>query len=217
LRVVALLGSRSIEVFEHLISNAPQVKIYALIGNGFVPNSLGKINGFLVLSKEDASDIKFDIYSPKEMFPYLGEGDFLLMLGFSRGFFPKVLSGDEGEFADTSFALAQIDKVCLEGIPTVSMDDLWEFLLKRVPEYPALLNCGLCGFKSCKEYLRRAVEGKNVKCLSNHAFLSVNRKIVDMNPFIINQLKVLVKAYLSTLKGIDTEKMKELHIKLEFE
>jgi len=217
LRVVALVGSRSVSVFEHLIDNPPEVNVCALVGNGFMPRSIGKINQLLVLSKEEALGIDFEKFNPKEMFPHLREGDFLLMLGFTRGPFPKVFAGIKGERPDdTSFGLAQVGNMGLRGIQEVSLVDLWEYLLRRVPEYPALLNCGLCGFKTCNEYLKRAVEGENVRCLSNQTFLSANRKIVGMNPFIIKQLRVLVKAYLSTLKGIDVEKMKELHMKLDY-
>jgi len=217
LRVVALVGSRSVSVFEHLVGNPPESKVCALIGNGFVPKSIGKINKLMVLSKEETLGMDLDKFNPKEMFPNLREGDFLLMLGFPRGAFPKVFAGIKGEHLDdTSFGLAQIGNMGLEGIKEVSLDDLWEHLLNTVPEYPALLNCGLCGFKTCNEYLKKAIGGENVKCLSNHIFLSVDKKVVEINPFIIKQLKVLIKAYLSTLKGIDVDKMKELHMKLDY-
>jgi hypothetical protein len=38
-----------------------------------------------------------------------------------------------------------------------------------------------------------------------------------MNPFIIKQLRALTKAYLSTLKGIRTEEIREIHMKLDLQ
>ncbi|GEM_PF-5919094 len=218
MRVVAFVGSKSRNVFEYLVNNPPNVRIYALVGNGTILKSLGRINGLLALSREETSSIEDGRFNPTEIFPYLRKGDFLLMIGFSRGLFPKVLAPVKGEsLIDTSLAIAQVGNNGPEGIQEVPLAELWSFLLKRVPEYPALLNCGLCGFETCKEYLRRAVEGEEVKCLSNHTFVSVNGKTVEMNPFIIKQLRVLIKAYLSTLKGINVKKMKEFHMKLDFD
>jgi hypothetical protein len=218
LRVVALVGSLSKAVFEHLIHNAPNIRIYALIGNADMPKSLGKVSGLLVLSREEIAKVKSRRFNPKEFFPYLKDGDFLLMLGISEGLFPVVLATNEKEsLFDTSLILARVGEKGPEEVEEVALNELWGFLVKKVPEYPALLDCGLCGFKTCEEYLRGAISGEDVRCLSSHTFLMVDGEIVKMNPFIIKQLRALTKAYLSTLKGIRTEEIREIHMKLDLQ
>jgi len=217
LKVVALVGSLSKSVFEHLILNAPNIRIYALIGNEDLPKSLDNVEGFLVFSKEETAKVKSRGFNPKEFFPFLKDGDFLLILGISDGLFPIILTTNENEsLIDTSLILARVGEKGPKEVEEVKLNELWDFLIKKAPEYPALLDCGLCGFKTCEEYLRRAISGEDVRCLSSHTFLAVNGEIVKMNPFIIKQLRTLTKAYLSTLKGIRTEEIREIHVKLDF-
>lgn len=218
MRVVALVGSRSESVFRYLISDPPRgIDVYALVRNGIVPKITGKLKGFLVLSEEDEKSLESGLLSPKEFFPYLGRDDFIFILGFSKGLFPKILAVKESLPANASFVMACVGKQGPKDVQKVLLEELWDFLIKNVPEYPALLNCGLCGLKSCKEYLKRAIKGEKVKCLSNHTFMSVNRRMVEMNPFIIRQMRALVRAYLSTLKGVNIRRMREFHLKLDFE
>ncbi len=216
LRVVALIGSLSKAVFEHLVHNAPNLRIYALIGKADMPKSLGKVSGLLLLSKEEIVKVKSKRFNIREFFPYLKDGDFLLILGIHEGLFPTILATNENESPnDTSLLLARVGEGGPEEIEEVTLNELWGFLITRVPEYPALLDCGLCGFKTCEEYLRRVISGEKARCLSSHTFLAVNGEIVKMNPFIIKQLRTLTKAYLSTLKGMKIEEMREIHIKLD--
>lgn len=206
-------------MFRYLISDPPSdIDIYALARDGTVPEITRKISGFLVLSKEDEKSLKSSLLNPKELLPCLGRGDFLFILGFSKRLFPKVLAAvKENSSVDTSLVIACVGNKGPKDVQRVSLEELWNFLIKKVPEYPALLNCGLCGLRSCKEYLERVIKGENLKCLSNHTFMSVDRRAIEMNPFIIKQMRTLVKAYLSTLKGVNVEKIREFHVKLYFD
>ncbi len=215
MKVVAIVGSRSKEVFKKLVKRARKARIYALVRDDILLEETKGISGILFLSKEEVSLIEREKFNPKEMLPFLRQDDFLLLIGFSKGFYPKILADNEGILPDERFLLARVGKGP-ENVRKVSMEKIWEFLMKRVPEYPALLDCGLCGFRSCDEYLREAIDGKEVKCVSSHTFASVDGKTIKMNPFIINQLRKLVKAYLGSLKGINVEEMREFHMKLEF-
>ncbi len=88
--------------------------------------------------------------------------------------------------------------------PVVEPGEVGRFIMERVPEYPAMLNCGECGYRTCAEFLREAVRGREVRCVVEQRLidLEVDERRVQLVPFMEAQLRTLALAYLSTLKGV---------------
>ncbi len=118
---------------------------------------------------------------------------------------------------DLTVAVTSSGEVNVEGVKFVPMGELGEFIA-GLPIYPAWLNCGECGFKTCFDYLKAAARGEDVFCPPGEpkpTTLKVNGRPVGLVRFVERQLRELALAYLRTLKGVPKDiKEVELRIRL---
>ncbi len=150
------------------------------------------------------------------------ECDYSILVGLSSPLALKILaveSEDEArELADElTVAVTSRREVNVEGVRFVPMEKLGQFIAS-LPIYPAWLNCGECGFKTCFDYLKAAARGESVFCPPGEpksTTLRVNDKSVGLVRFVERQLRELALAYLRTLKGVPRDiKKVELRIYL---
>ena len=82
------------------------------------------------------------------------------------------------------------------------------------------LNCGKCGYSSCKELLKEALAGKAeatrcVNLLSAETQVLVDGTPLSINPFVGKVVKNVVMGILSTLKGVEAPKQVEVRFTIE--
>lgn len=105
----------------------------------------------------------------RELVPWL-KCDFLLMEGFKKDPFPKVLVvRDESEALELSdewtIAITSFNKeVKVRGLPFVFPEKLPDLLLQRSPYFPLWMDCGKCGHKKCISFLRNSMGGEPIPC-----------------------------------------------------
>jgi len=85
---------------------------------------------------------------------------------------------------------------------------------KSMPLLPGL-NCGRCGYSSCKDLATAVLNGeaeatKCVNLLSEEAHIFVNGTPLPVNPFVRKVIKNVVMGIISTLKGVESPKSVEV-------
>lgn len=151
------------------------------------------------------------------------ECEHAILVGLTSPLALKILAvegeGEARELADDlTVAVTSREGVDVEGVKFVPMEGLGEFIA-GLPIYPAWLNCGECGFKTCFDYLKAAARGEGVSCPPGEpkpTILKVNDRPVGLVRFVERQLRELALAYLRTLKGVPKDiKKVELRIRLK--
>ncbi|MDK6029375.1 molybdopterin-guanine dinucleotide biosynthesis protein B [Ignisphaera sp. 4213-co] len=73
------------------------------------------------------------------------------------------------------------------------------------------LNCGYCGYETCKAFAKAYAMGKTSWCpVKLDVKLMVNNKPIPLNPFVKNALKSTIEGFISSLKGVEEKKEKIL-------
>ena len=118
-------------------------------------------------------------------------------------------SREEAEELSNGLEIAYVSERDLNlGAPTVRPGDwgrLADIVLKKAfPPLPGL-NCGSCGFRSCRELAEAVVSGKaspdSCRVLGD-VYLEVGGEPVPLNPFVRELLSSLVRTFVSKLKGV---------------
>ncbi|MEL9940566.1 MAG: molybdopterin-guanine dinucleotide biosynthesis protein B [Ignisphaera sp.] len=66
------------------------------------------------------------------------------------------------------------------------------------------LNCGYCGFESCRTFAKAFAMGKTGWCpVKLDVKLIVNDRNVPLNPFVKNALRSTIEGFISSLKGVE--------------
>ena len=153
--------------------------------------------------------------SLEEMTKYL-EADFLLIEGFRQEkTFPKIVCFKESSKTKELFDGLQIGAAtfghCAKidlGVPVFSpMEDaekIADLVIKRAFKLPNL-NCGACGYESCYELAQGIVRGKksaeDCPPLKPESEITVNGKVLALNPFVSQIVRKTILGMLSSLKG----------------
>jgi len=120
-----------------------------------------------------------------------------------------------GEIAGSSISGLEVPVLDTTAIEALA-DLVWE---KAMPLLPGL-NCGRCGYSSCKELVREALIGKAeaTKCvnlLSEETQVLVDGAPLSINPFVGKVIRNVVMGVLSTLKGVESPRTVELRFTIE--
>jgi len=92
---------------------------------------------------------------------------------------------------------------------------------KAMPLLPGL-NCGKCGYSSCKELARMMLRGeaKAMRCvnlLSEETQVLVDGARLSINPFVGRVIRNVVMGIVSTLKGVEAPRLVEVRFTVEEE
>ncbi len=86
-----------------------------------------------------------------------------------------------------------------------------EHLLSQLPR----LDCGYCGYTSCKALVEAYMKGQRCTCPRLlDVVLEVEGRIVQLNPFVKNVVKSVIEALASTLKGVPPRR-KKIRVEVE--
>ncbi|GEM_PF-1350287 len=155
--------------------------------------------------------------------------DYLLIEGFKGydGPIAKVLFGKNREDIaglrgglDVAYGGIGTKDYGLEGLQYLpedtGPDELADFIEKNSVEFPADLDCGECGFPTCREFARELLSGgKSIRdCppLGEEVVLTVNGRRVVMKGFVRKTLRDVVLAYVENLHDTETSSMKKVQI-----
>jgi molybdopterin-guanine dinucleotide biosynthesis protein B len=136
--------------------------------------------------------------------------DFVLLEGFKREEVVKVMvarSEEEAGELDDEFTAAFVGRG-VRGKPLFSFRDhrgLADLVEERATTPVGGLDCGECGFGSCREFLLAAASGgkgrRRCAALEGEVELWVGGKRVPLNPFVRRMVSGTVRGMLSSLKG----------------
>ncbi len=136
--------------------------------------------------------------------------DFVLLEGFKREEVVKVMvarSEREARELDDEFTAAFVGKG-VEGKALFSPRDfagLADLVERRATTPVGGLDCGGCGFGSCREFLLAAASGRRGKrrcaALEGEVELWVGGRRVPLNPFVSRLISGTLRGMLSSLKG----------------
>jgi len=146
--------------------------------------------------------------------------DFVILEGFKnyKGPIPKIVFGksrEEIENFKDDFVIAYSGQNLTSGIlgnvPYINSDinkeELADFIESHTVDFVADLDCGECGFPTCREFAIQLLAGKKElkDCipLREDVRLTINGKRVFMKGFVKNTLRDLIQAYVKNLH--DTE------------
>ncbi|QHN05695.1 molybdopterin-guanine dinucleotide biosynthesis protein B [Methanothermobacter sp. THM-1] len=125
--------------------------------------------------------------------------DFIVVEGFESMEYANISTSTPNEFT-----VKVVDPFKLEDV-----DELIAIIKKRSYGLLQGLDCGKCGFESCREFAAAKVRGDadEVDCRSqpDRALLKINGKPVPLNPFVQNFVS---KAVLGMVDALDTENLK---------
>ncbi len=101
-----------------------------------------------------------------------------------------------------------IDGVRVYGLNTIG--SLGELVLNKAVEYYVSrlpgLNCGLCGYGSCREYAQAILSGLDAYCpILSDVRLIVNDKELTLTPFVKKALSSMIIGFITSLKGAPKE------------
>ncbi|MCG2827819.1 molybdopterin-guanine dinucleotide biosynthesis protein B [Methanothermobacter sp. K4] len=135
----------------------------------------------------------------------LDDIDFLVVEGFKSMEYANISTSTPGEFTLKVVDPFKIDEV----------DDLIELIERRSYGLLQDLNCGKCGFESCREFAKAKVkgeaDGKDCKSQPDRVLLRINGKPVPLNPFVQNFIAGTV---LGMVDALDTESLKHQKVDL---
>ncbi|MEM4666451.1 MAG: molybdopterin-guanine dinucleotide biosynthesis protein B [Thermofilum sp.] len=169
----------------------------------------------VVALSENVSEVIAGSLSLEEALAALRAYDFVVVEGFKERF-PGVRvavarSREELEKLQSPLLVAAYSAAELGGasVPIFKPGEeerLADLLTEKAFEPPAGLNCGFCGFSSCIEFARAVAKGEvspsGCRVLASRVKLVVDGKAVELNPFVQDVVRNVVRALVSTLKGV---------------
>ena len=144
------------------------------------------------------------------------EADFLLVEGFRQEkTFPKIVCFKQTSEAKELFDGLQIGVATLAppskmdlGVPVFNiLEDIEKIadLVERQAFKLPNLNCGGCGYDSCYELAREIIRGEksleDCPALKPETQITLNGKLLALNPFISQMIRGTITGMLSSLKG----------------
>lgn len=145
----------------------------------------------------------------------LMQGDALLIEGGKNlGWLPRVvILRDPSELAelDNGLTLATWGRIKTSHLPHVdNIKDLADLFMSKGFILPGL-DCGSCGYETCKELARRIVsdEASPASCMAKKSSMEikVNGHPLGMNPFVERVISKSIQGMLSELKGYSPGKI----------
>ncbi len=88
----------------------------------------------------------------------------------------------------------------IEDITKISDDDIKK-VLSSLPDAPCYLNCGACGYRSCRDALKN---GASCVCSVS---VKIDEKRIPLNTFLQKLIKNVIIGITKSLKGADGEKV----------
>lgn len=151
----------------------------------------------------------------------LGDMDFVILEGFHNSKnIARIIasrSEDDARKLDDEFTIGFIGKGYGEK-PVFGLDESLEiadFVEERAVMVPGGLDCGECGFETCKDFVLAAINGKAAKdgcvALKGPVSLYVDEKRVPLKPFVQDLVAKTLAGMVSSLKSGDGNKI-ELRI-----
>lgn len=146
-----------------------------------------------------------------EVLHKLGGSDFVIIEGFKglKNLTKIVAARNETDLRKLvdEFTIASV-VVKKAGPPTFKlkqMKRLADLVERRVPPVLSELDCGYCGFKSCREFTLAVLVGKKrwdgCPALQERVILMVDGKRVFLNPFMQSMMAGAIVGMVSSLKG----------------
>lgn len=164
---------------------------------------------------DNASEVLTAGVSLEEALTALRAYDFVVVEGFKERFpgvrVAVVRSREELEKLQSPLLVAAYTPAELEGVGVPVFkpgeeEQLAAFLAEKAFEPPAGLNCGLCGLESCLEFAQAVARGEaspsGCRVLASKVKLVVDGRAIELNPFVQDLFRNVVKALVSTLKGV---------------
>lgn len=164
-----------------------------------------------------------------EVIGRLGDADLILLEGFKKlDTVPKILiarNPHDVEKLSSGLEIAVVgcdERTTGRGAPNREMQVEEVKSLASLVEEEAMpllpgLNCGRCGYGSCKELAIAAVKGhaETTRCLNlvtEGVQLTVDGKVVNINTFVGQVLRNVILAIVSTLKGVEAPTLVEVKL-----
>lgn len=139
--------------------------------------------------------------------PFIEEINFLIIEGFKKLEFANISTSIENEFT--------IKKVDPFSLTDDEFNKILQLIEKRTYGLLLGLNCGKCGFESCKEFARAKIRGNaddiNCKSQFKRAMLRVNDNPIPLNPFVQKIISKTIKGMVESLQREET-KIKKIEI-----
>ncbi|MEM0025207.1 MAG: molybdopterin-guanine dinucleotide biosynthesis protein MobB [Zestosphaera sp.] len=116
-----------------------------------------------------------------------------------------VVSEDEGLRLELSRSLRVFRENEVSLITDFIESRLLEFLEGQTPK----INCGYCGYETCRAFVKAYATGKTLWCpMKSDINLLVNDNPVPMNSFVKNLLRSTIEGFISSLKRVDIDRKK---------
>jgi molybdopterin-guanine dinucleotide biosynthesis protein B len=162
----------------------------------------------------------------------LGTLDFILLEGFKElDRAPRIIAArnmEEVEQLRNGLEIAvtgEIAENLVRGLEVPIFDSSEVEALANLVEEKAMpllpgLNCGKCGYPSCKELAKAALAGKAeatrcINLLSAETQVLVDGAPLSINPFVGKVIRNVVMGIVSTLKGVEAPKSIEVRFTIE--
>ena len=88
----------------------------------------------------------------------------------------------------------------VDELATLVEDRAISYIESQTPK----LNCGYCGFETCRAFAKAFAMGKTGWCpVKLDVKLVVNDRNVPLNPFVKNALRSTIEGFISSLKGVE--------------
>jgi len=169
--------------------------------------------------------------TPSEALEILGPLDFVILEGFkSIEYIPRILvvrRPSEVMELSNGLEIAIVSDQSLEGlgieVPTLSFDEVEELASiveeRAIPLLPGL-NCGGCGYESCRELALAALRGEADPSRCVHlsvgdVVLRVDGRRIPLNPYVRRVFRDVLKALVGTLRGCEEAKRIEVSVEAE--
>jgi len=169
--------------------------------------------------------------TPSEALEILGPLDFVILEGFkSIEYIPRILvvrRPSEVMELSNGLEIAVVSDQSLEGlgieVPTLSFDEVEELASiveeRAIPLLPGL-NCGGCGYESCRELALAALRGEADPSRCVHlsvgdVVLRVDGRRIPLNPYVRRVFRDVLKALVGTLRGCEEAKRIEVSVEAE--
>lgn len=166
--------------------------------------------------------------SIEEMMQYL-EADFVLIEGFKEErTFPKIICFTDitelDNFSDGlqigAVSLTSVSEKAYHGMPIFNIKEniteIADLIIKKTFKLPNL-NCEACGYQTCYELAREILRGnkkvRDCPALEPETQVTLNGKVLPLNPFVSDIIRNTIVGMLSSLKGY--HEGKKIQIKIE--
>ncbi|MCS7374474.1 MAG: molybdopterin-guanine dinucleotide biosynthesis protein B [archaeon GB-1867-097] len=182
-------------------------------------------NGATIFTREKSLE--------KVLEKYVEKRGIILVEGLKRSKYPKIVivevidEIDKLKFEGKLLAIVvknNLKKYAIRGKPIYRIDEIGKIAdlientaLKETLKCMGGLNCGLCGYKSCKDYAKAIIHGDDWegKCkLKYRVKLEIDGREIQIKPYVEYVLFNIIDGYVKTLKGY-TPKFKEVKVKIE--